>query len=165
MILFLDFDGVLHPDEVYITRGGPKLRSDGELFMWATVLEGILYDFPGVRIVLSTSWVRQLGFAKTKKHLTVALQTKIVGSTWHSSMAKDLSNTVWWDQATRHDQIARYVARSRVQDWVALDDDVQGWHADRLDRLVLAESSLGLSDPVTQLKLKSLLATTGGCRR
>ena len=80
-------------------------------------------------------------------------------------MAKDLSNTVWWDQATRHDQIARYVARSRVQDWVALDDDVQGWHADRLDRLVLAESSLGLSDPVTQLKLKSLLATTGGCRR
>jgi hypothetical protein len=162
MILFLDFDGVLHPDEVYITRGGPKLRCDGELFMWATVLEDILHDFPNVKIVLSTSWVRQLGFAKAKKRLPVFLQTKIVGSTWHSSMAKDLSNTVWWDEATRHDQIARYVARSHVRDWVALDDDAQGWHPDHIDRLVVAQPMLGLSDLVTQLKLKSLLRPNGG---
>ena len=32
-VLFLDFDGVLHPDEVYLTRRGPELRAPGELFM------------------------------------------------------------------------------------------------------------------------------------
>ncbi len=28
-VLFLDFDGVLHPDEVYLQRGKPVLRCDG----------------------------------------------------------------------------------------------------------------------------------------
>ncbi|NKA73639.1 hypothetical protein GO285_02999 [Ralstonia solanacearum] len=35
MTLFLDYDGVLHPDEVYYEYGKPVLRADGELFMWA----------------------------------------------------------------------------------------------------------------------------------
>lgn len=34
MLLFLDYDGVLHPDEVYLKRGRPVLRGPGELFMW-----------------------------------------------------------------------------------------------------------------------------------
>ncbi len=38
MILFLDFDGVLHPDAVYLTRRGVELRAPGELFMWAPIL-------------------------------------------------------------------------------------------------------------------------------
>ena len=32
-VLFLDFDGVLHPDAVFLTRQRPALRSEGELFM------------------------------------------------------------------------------------------------------------------------------------
>jgi hypothetical protein len=33
MILYLDFDGVLHPDEVYIVKGKVVLRAEGTLFM------------------------------------------------------------------------------------------------------------------------------------
>ena len=32
MLLFLDFDGVLHPDAVYLHKGKIELRSEGELF-------------------------------------------------------------------------------------------------------------------------------------
>lgn len=42
MILFLDFDGVLHPDAVYRERGRPVLRDQGELFMWSGRLVDVL---------------------------------------------------------------------------------------------------------------------------
>ncbi len=35
MILFLDFDGVLHPDAALLVNGRPTLKADGELMMWA----------------------------------------------------------------------------------------------------------------------------------
>jgi len=36
VILFLDFDGVLHPDAVYLRHSGQiELRTEGELFMWS----------------------------------------------------------------------------------------------------------------------------------
>ncbi|KFE52123.1 HAD domain-containing protein [Pseudomonas syringae] len=161
MILFLDFDGVLHPDEVYITKTGPKLRSAGELFMWADLLDQLLYDFPAVRIVLSTSWVRHIGFSKAKKRLPLRIQVRVVGSTWHSSMERELSDVIWWDQATRHDQIARYVARSGVTQWVALDDDARGWDAGHLHRLVLTDPAQGLSNPSTLIKLRKRLSPNG----
>ncbi len=41
-LLFLYFDGVLHPGVVYQTRQGVELRADGELFMWASLLSKAL---------------------------------------------------------------------------------------------------------------------------
>ena len=61
--LFLDFDGVLHPDEVYRVGGRIVLRVDGfSLFEWSSILDELLAPYPGTQIVLSTSWVRILGF-------------------------------------------------------------------------------------------------------
>ena len=57
-VLFLDFDGVLHPDAAFRTRRGIELRAPGKLMMHAETLENILLDYPEVRICLSTSWVR-----------------------------------------------------------------------------------------------------------
>jgi hypothetical protein len=33
MILFLDFDGVLHPVDAYLVNGRPTLKCNGALFM------------------------------------------------------------------------------------------------------------------------------------
>jgi len=55
MLLFLDYDGVLHPDEVYLKRGRPVLRGPGELFMWVPHLLSAI-EGADVRIVLSTSF-------------------------------------------------------------------------------------------------------------
>lgn len=53
MILFLDFDGVLHPDAVYLRLNGEiELRAPGALFMWAPALVDALEAHPQIRIVL-----------------------------------------------------------------------------------------------------------------
>ncbi|MEE4892857.1 HAD domain-containing protein [Pseudomonas alliivorans] len=144
MVLFLDFDGVLHPDGVYMTPQGPQLRSSGCLFMWAPILEKELAPFPKVKIVLSTSWVRQLDFSRAKKRLPIGLQTRVIGSTWHSSMSKIWADQVWWDQTSRHGQILRYVARANISDWFAIDDDAEGWACTNRDRLLLTDPNEGL---------------------
>ncbi len=64
MILFLDFDGVLHPDGVYLVKGRPVLRAEGALFMWAPLLADALKNYPAVQIVLSTGWAHDLRFAR-----------------------------------------------------------------------------------------------------
>ncbi|WP_122603930.1 HAD domain-containing protein [Pseudomonas viridiflava] len=147
MILFLDFDGVLHPDDVYMTSKGPHLLSSGQLFMWAPILEKELALFPEVKIVLSTSWVRQLDFSRAKKRLPIGLQTRVLGSTWHSSMSKVWADQVWWDQTSRHGQILRYVARANISDWIAIDDDSEGWASTDRDRLLLTNRNEGLITP------------------
>lgn len=157
MILFLDFDGVLHPDEVYLTRKGPKLRGEGELFMWAPALDAELASLPTVQIVLSTSWVRNLGFSRARKYLPESLRARVIGSTWHSSMAKDWADRIWWDQATRHGQIRRYVERAGVVDWLAVDDDGESWASSDRTRLVLTDGRLGLSDPKILMELRAKL--------
>lgn len=74
-IPFLDFDGVLHPDAVFMTRKGPILRAEGALFMWAGLLADVLHDFPQVQVVLSTSWVRYLGFSRARSYLPDPLKS------------------------------------------------------------------------------------------
>lgn len=52
MILFLDFDGVLHP---FFPR---RDRSDEEnqLFGYLPRLEVVLREFPGWKVVITSSW-------------------------------------------------------------------------------------------------------------
>lgn len=85
-VLFLDFDGVLHPDAAFRTKRGIELRAPGELMMHAKTLENILLDFPALRICLSTSWVRLLGYARARTALPSSLQARTVSATWHSRM-------------------------------------------------------------------------------
>lgn len=158
MILFLDFDGVLHPDAVYLERGRPVLRADGELFMWTSHLVDVLASAPHVRIVLSTSWARELRFNRARDYLPAALRSKVIGATWHSGMATDeehrpLGRSTWWDTSTRYEQIRRYADRAGLAEWVAVDDHPEGWaDADR-DKLVATDSNLGLSAPSARIRL------------
>lgn len=158
MILFLDFDGVLHPDEVYLERGRTVLRADGTLFMWAHHLADALANTPEVRIVLSTSWVRELRFSCARDALPTGLRAKVIGATWHSAMAVDeqngrLGRDTWWDRATRYQQIRRYVERAKIADWIAIDDHPEGWAPADFDRLVTTAGDLGLSVPSAQVGL------------
>lgn len=155
MILFLDFDGVLHPDAAYLVNGRPTLKAEGQLFMWAPLLVEVLADLPDVQIVLSTSWARELSFNRARRWLPHELRTRVIGATWHSAMSmkregfRSLSN--WWDEATRYQQIKRYAG---LADWVAIDDQPEGWGADDLDKLVHTHSDTGLSPP----SIRALLA-------
>ena len=168
-VLFLDFDGVLHPDEVYLERGRPVLRSSGELFMWAPLLVDALADHPEVRIVLSTSWARVLGFSKARDWLPRTLRDRVIGATWHSAMGRcagaPLGTSTWWDQATRYAQIARYVQRAGLLRWVAVEDQPEGWSRSDLDKLVRTHPQFGLSSAIASGQLAAQLARISSSRR
>lgn len=149
MILFLDYDGVLHPSSVYMQDGRPTLRGEGELFMWAPALIEALEPHPQVKIVLSTDWTRKFGFTFSRDALPATLRKRVVGSTSGD------------DNATRYQQIARYVVRAQVSDWLAIDDlheHTERWNEDLEERLIHTWPMSGLGDEETLTLLKTKLA-------
>ena len=95
-ILYLDFDGVLHPEDTYFNpaRGanlGPQSTAAGhELFEHAQLLVNVLEPYPHVKIVLSTSWVQHRSYSRAMKRLPAELQARVIGATFHEEhMARD----------------------------------------------------------------------------
>lgn len=176
MVLFLDFDGVLHADSVYKLPKKPiELRAPGALMMHAPVLEAVLDELDPdgkVGIVLSTSWVRFLGFSKSLKKMTPGLRSRVKGATWHSGMKKSNGQPYsrardLFDGVPRWQQIEWYVNRHAVQQWLAIDDlhsGVEFWPDDLRGHLVLTDGFKGLGCQSVQaelkLKLKALMASS-----
>ena len=157
-LLFLDFDGVLHPDAVYLTSRGVELRAAGNLFMWAPYLVEALAPHQDVQIVLSTSWARNLGFQRARAALPAELQARVIGATWHSAMGRGWPDYIAWDDQTRYEQIRAYLSRlSTPARWIAVDDDAQGWAAADRELLIQTDPNLGLSAPETRAELAKIL--------
>lgn len=151
--LFLDFDGVLHPDEVYRVGERIVLRMDGfSLFEWSEVLDELIAPYPSLQIVLSTSWVRILGFEVARAYLPESLQRRVVGATWHQTAPRG------WERLTRYEQIQLSVVRHRHERWLAIDDDSHGWSDEQRSNLVLTDSLLGLGAASAQDELRDKLA-------
>jgi hypothetical protein len=161
VILFLDFDGVLHPDAVYRPHNKPlELRAEGELFMHAHLLEEVLAENPYVEIVLSTSWVRMLGYDKTLKKMPEGLRARVTGATWHKEMRRNGGGHDPFDWMTRHQQIMLHVRKNAVRNWVALDDlhsSEESWPESDLSNLVLCKQEAGISDPAVLNELRQKL--------
>lgn len=155
VVLFLDFDGVLHPDDVYRTRHGLELRAPGALMMHAPLLVELLEDFPLVKIALSTSWVRLLGYRRARAALPPELQLRTVSGTWHSRMPR--APFEGYDLQSRYEQIRAAAGRAGLTRWIALDDDpFESWPAHD-PRLIRSDPDLGLSSVPTQNELRGKL--------
>jgi hypothetical protein len=168
MILFLDYDGVFHPDQVYNSKRGLELRAPGHLMMHAPVLQTILDEIDphgDIKIILSTSWVRIKGFDRTKKYLSEGLASRLTGATWHSGMVKrqdDYRNNILdpFQQMFRFQQIEWYLKRHPTKEWLAIDDLHSGsepWPEDLMDHLVLTDADKGLGYLKTQKELSAKL--------
>ena len=157
MVVFLDFDGVLHPFNVRFNDDLElALECDDKslhLFCWAPILEGILEEVDTerhIKIVLSTTWSHRDGWEKAAKHLTPALQSRVIGGTTGYNRPRGL-------------QIQKYLEEMNIADqqWLAIDDDDYFWPTHLLDLLIMTDENLGLSEISTQqllkLKLKELL--------
>lgn len=158
-VLYLDFDGVLHPDSAFWSpRRGVFLEGEGQLFMHAPVLERALEPWPDVRLVLSTSWVPMLSFSRARRFLPPNLQARVVGATWHSEFKRDPEQREIWNQQRRHEQIVHDVLRRRPTAWAAVDDDCHDWPLNLERHLVATPSGTGLGDPQAQQRLIQVLA-------
>lgn len=59
MIIFLDFDGVLHPE--FDPDDHERLKQNSALFCRLPFIEEVLREFPQVEIVISSAWRIHLG--------------------------------------------------------------------------------------------------------
>jgi hypothetical protein len=143
--LFLDFDGVLHPQLDPYSESYHYI----EHFCWAPILEAILDDVdPGgrIRIILSTTWGHRTHWTVAKKHLSESMQQRVVGGTIG-------------DPVSRGQQIENHALNYMITDdcWIALDDDGYKWPKQHLDKFVRTNEIHGISCKKTQAILREKL--------
>jgi len=114
-----------------------------------------------VQLVLSTAWVRHLPFEQVRDYLPAALRRRVVGSTWHRiqtdpEFSRGLPYS-YWEDASRYQQVRRWVTLQRLRRWVAIDDDARGWDDADHKHLVHTQSGTGISDPAALARLAELL--------
>lgn len=146
-VLYLDFDGVLHPEDVnfHPARGaylGPQSAAAGhKLFEYAQQLTSVLAPYPDAKIVLSTSWVQHRSYSQAMKRLPVALQQRVIGATFHDGQ---MSREAWFELSRRL-QVLGDVGRRRPRHLVALDDDAEDWPKEYSVKLVKTDHVSGLA--------------------
>jgi hypothetical protein len=126
VVVFLDFDGVLHPDPP---------TSDAPLFCRAGLLQQFLLQHPGVAVVVSSTWRKTRTLAQLQG-LFPDWSDRVVGVTSESieaNYARQFECEAWM--------------RENVDPWtpwVALDD--RPWNFRPFERrLVLVDRSTGLT--------------------
>jgi len=150
-LCYLDFDGLLHCADVYVSHRRGAYVTRGSLFEHAHSLVEALEGFPTVAIVLSTSWVAHYGFTKARSRLPRQLQQRVIGATFHRR------HTPNWHWQTRYEQIAADARRRQCAVWVALDDDAAEWPEHQRYRLIDTDPSIGLQ-PADLARLTTVLS-------
>lgn len=156
LVLYLDFDGVLHHQNVRVSyKNGLFIEAPEryKLFQHADLLASLLAPFPQVQIVLSTSWAVRYGVTDAAKKLPQELQARVIGGTFHN---RHMHKQEFLD-THRGQQVAADVFRRQPRDWLALDYDEEGWHPSHLRHFVQTHQYEGISDPEVLTNFKSKL--------
>jgi hypothetical protein len=153
-VLYLDFDGVLHPQDVRMDGGVPYVRSPPGhgILENAPVLQGLLTPYPNLNIVLSTTWVRRFGYRGAVRYLHPELQRRCIGATWHRGMGR-----YRFDFMTRGEQVLDDVKRRGSISWLAIDDNTEGWGVAESSHLIATDPILGLGQSAAIEKLAAAL--------
>jgi len=156
-VLYLDFDGVAHPSDVWWSRSrgayldGKLVAQGHRLFEHCDMLERQLQPYPDLAIVLSTSWVRTYSFSGAARRLPKSLRDRCIGATYHSKMHRDS-----FARMPRGLQVLDDVRRRRPRRWLALDDVDDGW-GDERGNLVLTHDVDGIAHPPVLADLRTKL--------
>lgn len=142
MLLFLDFDGVLHPYPC----------ADSELFCWMDNFEQVLQSFPEIEIVISSSWREQRSLEALKQLFPTSLRSQIIGATPVLPVSDED-----WLSPHREQEILQWLRQHQREDeaWLAIDDTLELFeHC--TDRVLLCDSYVGLDDESSQQLVKYL---------
>ncbi|RJG02639.1 HAD domain-containing protein [Noviherbaspirillum sedimenti] len=145
MILFLDFDGVLHP-EFY--------KQGEELFCRRDKLETILRDYPQVEIVISSTWRQTRSLSELQALFSPDIGPRIIGVTPDWRDLPELCDVI--GNYPRHVEVEGWLRQAnRVwESWVALDDRGY-WFRPFLKNLVMCDAATGINDVVeVELRFK-----------
>ncbi|HUL68311.1 MAG TPA: HAD domain-containing protein [Burkholderiaceae bacterium] len=136
MIVFLDFDGVLHPDPC----------RDEQLFEHAPRLTRALEEFPEASVVLSTSWRTFLKFEQLVEPLDADLQRRVIGVTPRFAEFAAKRELVPY---RRQAECVHWLSQNGMNDaaWIALDDR-PSWFEPYCENLVACDALVGFDDEV-----------------
>ena len=133
VILFLDFDGVLHPAGCHTPRHFCELPR----------FEAVMREYPDVRIVISSAWQREFPLPALRALFSSDVAARIIGRT--------LTADPRGDAKTRHQQIWFYLGRAGATRarWIALDD-AETQFPRHCPQLVLCDPACGFDQHAAQ---------------
>jgi hypothetical protein len=106
--------------------------------------------------VLSTSWVLRFGCAGASLRLPKGLRSRVIGATYNG---EELEDFVY---LPRGEQVTADVLRRKPSQWLALDDDAQGWPAWALPNFMKTHPYEGISPKRIQTQIRRRLAALAG---
>ena len=154
-VLYLDFDGVLHHEDVrWQPKRGAYLQDESFcLFEHAALLDQMLAPFHDLDVVLSTSWVRTYSCHHSAMRLPAGLRRRVIGATFHSAMDR-----AEFALLSRGQQVYADVVRRRPAEWFALDDVDEGWPNPLREHIVLTDPILGITSSAAIRGIQANLA-------
>jgi hypothetical protein len=142
MILFLDFDGVLHPEPCY---------DEAQFFCRLPLLENLLREFPNVSVVVSSTWRDTRTVEELRTVFSADIAPRVIGATPSWQDVPELVETICYQ---RHAEIEGWLRQAGTpwEQWVALDD--KPWlFKPFLPNLVRCDTAVGIDEAVL-LKLR-----------
>lgn len=147
VILFLDFDGVLHPEP-------PGSR----LFCNLPRLEAVLRDHPSIEVVISSTWRERLGWNEILELFSADIRSCIIGYTPHHN---EFSSQAEIGRYPRESECREWLRNNDRYDldWIALDDR-PWWFRPFCQHLIICQHSIGF-DAEVEAKLRERLVHVG----
>lgn len=134
-LLFLDFDGVLHP---VVAKPGQSLP-----FEWLPVLTALLSGARDVAIVVHSSWAETFPLDELREFLG-PLGCRLVGAVHSGPKA---SSILLFLRST-----------PEVEDWLVIDDEPGEFPKDFPGPVVICDRARGISDPSVQAEVRGWLS-------
>lgn len=140
MVLFLDFDGVLHPKGAGHTH-----------FTRLPILEALLRetDLTNVQLVVSSTWRQAYSLTRLRAFFAPDIAERIIGTT--------ASLSDYRSEHERGEEIEAWLSKNGNPAWVALDDDLEGFSPRMRAKLVLVDGAVGLQAE-DAMRLRALMA-------
>ncbi len=147
MILFLDFDGVLHPQ----FEGG--MVPEDVAFCHRYAFEAVMRVFPSVQIVISSTWPLVFDLDNLRNRFSADIGGRIIGVTPSVESTRAIGIN------RREVEISKWLFANGMQaePWLALDDAPWLFGSHR-DRVVVCQSMVGF-DAQVAIELRSRLST------
>lgn len=144
MLIFLDFDGVLHPQNPFIPLG--------ELaFCHLPRFENVVRDYPSIKIVISSTWRENRTLDQLRSLFSPDIAPRIIGAT-------PITPYIGRYQSSRREgEIMDWLAAAKRESehWLALDDAAWQFAPPR-NHLIVCQSHIGFNE-VCEKKLIQML--------
>ena len=153
-IVFLDFDGVTHPDPC----------EAGQVFRRLPLIEAVLREFEACQIVISSSWRVVHRLDEMRRYFSADIRSRVIDVTPEYGGPAGLgagdpvlsAHRQWECEAWLRHKRPRMLANQRATSaWIAIDDR-DYWFRPGCENLLLTDASTGF-EPDDALRLQAML--------